>query len=113
MQGQSDTRKKCHQPCEAAKEATKSRVSLAVGAELKQPSVCYGISSYESNAMKSNNPSSGIYEAETARTLDNNGGNPSCNHGGIAVCTVGALCMDDYKGPNKQYVEQGKLILEP
>ena len=36
-------------------------------------------------AMKSDNPHSGIYEAETARTLDGNGGNPSCNQGGIAV----------------------------
>ena len=26
--------------------------------------------------------------------------------------TVGALCEDDYKGPNRQYVEQGKLIIE-
>lgn len=26
--------------------------------------------------------------------------------------TVGALCQDDYKGPNRQYVEQGKLIIE-
>lgn len=25
--------------------------------------------------------------------------------------TVGSLCQDDYKGPNKQYVEQGKLII--
>ena len=31
---------------------------------------CYGISAYESNAMKSSNPHSGIYEAETARTLE-------------------------------------------
>lgn len=45
----------------------------------------YGISSADSNAMKSANPESGIYKAETARTLDNNGGNPSCNQGGIAV----------------------------
>lgn len=53
----------------------------------KGPSaVCYGICSYGSNALKSNNPNSGIYEAETARTLDGNGGNPSCNQGGIAVC---------------------------
>ena len=47
---------------------------------------CYGICSYESNSMKSNNPNSGIYEAETSRTLDLNGGNPSCNQGGVAVC---------------------------
>ena len=36
-------------------------------------SVCYGISSYDSNAMKSQNPHSGIYEADTSRTLDLNG----------------------------------------
>lgn len=47
--------------------------------------VCYGISPYASNAMKSSNPHSGIYVAETARTLDLNGGNPACNQGGIAV----------------------------
>ena len=45
----------------------------------------FGISSKDSNAMKSDNPHSGIYKAETARTLDGNGGNPSCNQGGIAV----------------------------
>lgn len=45
----------------------------------------YGICSKDSNSMKSTNPHSGIYEAETARTLDGNGGNPSCNQGGIAV----------------------------
>ena len=45
----------------------------------------FGICSKDSNAMKSDNPHSGIYEAETARTLDGNGGNPSCNQGGIAV----------------------------
>lgn len=45
----------------------------------------YGISSYESNAMKSSNPESGISEAETARTLDSNGGNPACNQGGMLV----------------------------
>ena len=45
----------------------------------------YGICSKESNAMKSDNPHSGIYEAETSRTIDGNGGNPGCNQGGIAV----------------------------
>ena len=47
--------------------------------------VVYGISAYESNAMKSGNPHSGVYVAETARTLDNNGGSPACNQGGMAV----------------------------
>ena len=45
----------------------------------------FGICSKDSNSMKSDNPYSGIYEAETSRTLDANGGNPSCNQGGIAV----------------------------
>lgn len=46
---------------------------------------CYGISSYDSEGMKSSNPHSGIYEAKTTRTLDLNGGNPSCNQGGILI----------------------------
>ena len=25
--------------------------------------------------------------------------------------TIGALCQDDYKGPNRQYVDQDKLIV--
>ena len=47
--------------------------------------VCYGISAFDSNAMKSGNPHSGVYEAYTSRTLDLNGGSPACNQGGIAV----------------------------
>ena len=63
---------------------------------LFQP-VAYGISSYHSNGMKSDNPHSGIYVAETARTLDAmNCGYPACNQGGIAV--VEALsCIDGDK----------------
>ena len=48
--------------------------------------VAYGICSYASNSMKSDNPHSGIYEADSARTLDLNGGNPACNQGGICIC---------------------------
>ena len=48
----------------------------------------YGISSFDSNAMKSANPHSGIYKAETARTLDLNGGNAACNQGGTIVMAV-------------------------
>lgn len=47
--------------------------------------VPFGISAYQSHAMLSDNPHSGIYEAATARTLDRGGGNPPCNQGGIAV----------------------------
>ena len=45
----------------------------------------YGICAKDSNSMKSDNPNSGFYEATTTRTLDANGGNPSCNQGGMAV----------------------------
>ena len=45
----------------------------------------YGICAKDSNAMKSSNPNSGFYEAMTSRCLDGNGGNPSCNQGGMAV----------------------------
>ena len=45
----------------------------------------FGICSYASNSMKSSNPHSGIYEADTSRTLDLNCGNPTCNQGGIAI----------------------------
>lgn len=48
----------------------------------------YGISSKDSNAMKSSNPHSGFYKADTARTLDANGGNPTCNQGGVAVVAI-------------------------
>lgn len=47
--------------------------------------VVYGICSKNSNSMKSNNPNSGFYEAKTTRTLDANGGNPTCNQGGMVV----------------------------
>ena len=45
----------------------------------------YGVCAKNSNPMKSDNPNSGFYEADTSRCLDANGGNPTCNQGGIAV----------------------------
>lgn len=54
---------------------------------LFEPKV-YGICSKDSNAMKSDNPKSGFYEADTTRTLDGNGGNPTCNQGGMAVVAI-------------------------
>ena len=60
-----------------------------------------GISSHDSNAMKSSNPHSGIYEAETSRTLDANGGNPGCNQGGIAV-----VCVDQGGGKSSCSVSE-------
>ena len=45
----------------------------------------FGMSSDQSNAMLSDNPHSGIYEAKTSRTLDCSGGSPCCHQGGMMV----------------------------
>lgn len=84
----------------------------------------YGICSKESNAMKSDNPHSGIYEADTSRTIDTSGGNPACNQGGMAVVAFAqnqrdevrdlgtkAGCISAEPGMKQQtYVLQGNMI---
>ena len=72
---------------------------------LFQPTA-YGISAYESNSMKSSNPHSGIYKADTSRTLDLNGGNPACNQGGIAI--VEKMVLDDQGGSQISVRHDGK-----
>ena len=62
----------------------------------------FGICSKDSNAMKSSNPHSGIYEADTSRTIDTSGGNPACNQGGIAV-----VCVDQGGGKSSCNVSNG------
>lgn len=59
----------------------------------------YGISSLDSNAMKSPNPHSGIYEADTSRTLDLNGGNPACNQGGWRLSDLPLTAGTEQKTP--------------
>ena len=92
----------------------------------------YGISSYESKGMLSDNPKVGIYCTDTSRTLDKSGGNPACNQGGVAVVeksyamTAGeytqveeektpTIMARDYKDPNvvcrgigRDAINQGK-----
>ena len=53
--------------------------------EKRTEATVFGICSKDSNSMKSENPKSGFYEADVTRTLDCNGGNPSCNQGGMVV----------------------------
>ena len=45
----------------------------------------FGICSAKSNAMKSDNPKSGFYEADTSRTLDTGTQSPNRGQGGMAV----------------------------
>lgn len=72
--------------------------------ERKNSTTVFGISSYNSNSMKSSNPHSGIYEAATSRTLDLNGGSPACNQGGMAV--VQSVGVDTYNQSIDEEVAQ-------
>lgn len=79
-----------------------NNVPLAMSAK------AYGICSRDSNAMLSPNPRAGIYEADTARTLDRSGGNPACNQGGIAVCVQGSMIgREEKNGPQGSGVHEG------
>ena len=60
---------------------------------LFQP-MAFGVCSKGSHSMMSDNPKSGFYEADTSRCLDANGGNPTCNQGGIAVVSEDPKCFD-------------------
>ena len=57
--------------------------------------IAFGIGSMDSEGMKSDNPLVGFYEAQTARTIDRGGGNPSCHQGGIAVCAQSVVPNED------------------
>ena len=86
--------------------------------------VPYGICSKASHAMLSENPHTGFYEADTARTLDQNGGRPDCSQGGIAVVAFSQNQRDEVRdlknvsgalaaepGTKQQtYVFQGSMI---
>ena len=68
----------------------------------------YGICSKDSNAMKSDNPHSGFYVAQTTRTLDANGANPTCNQGGMAVvCATGGTFVIEGDGTRPSYQADG------
>lgn len=49
----------------------------------------FNIGAFDSNAWKSGNPHSGVYETEISRSLDAmNCGYPACNQGGMAVVAI-------------------------
>lgn len=69
-----------------------SKQSEPAGQELNSDKSVYGICSFTSNAMKSDNPDSGIYKTDVAKTIDTSGTNPTCNQGGnVVVDTVYCL----------------------
>lgn len=61
----------------------------------------YGICSKDSNSMKSDNPNSGFYKAETSRTIDTSNQSPCKNQGGIAVVSIqgSMIGRKDENGP--------------
>lgn len=73
----------------------------------------YGISSDQSNAMLSDNPHSGIYEADTSRTLDCSGGSPACNQGGIAVVEPIAFTQNQRNEVRDLDGQSGALAANP
>ena len=72
--------------------------------------VPYGICSKASHAMLSANPHTGFYEADTARTLDQNGGRPDCSQGGIAVVAFSQNQRDEVRDLKNV---SGALTAEP
>ena len=64
------------------------------GAVAKPESLAFGVCSKQSHAMLSDNPKTGFYEANTSRTLDQGGGNPTCNQGGI--CILSPVSQETY-----------------
>lgn len=74
---------------------------------LFEPKV-YGICSKHSNSMNSDNPSSGFYEAETARTIDTGNQSPCKNQGGMVVVAVQGSMIGraDKNGPQGSGVNE-------
>lgn len=73
----------------------------------------YGICSQSSNSMKSSNPYSGVYKADTSKTLDCNGGNPTCNQGGIVIVEPqsNVKCLTPWGYQNKRVFDENGSYL--
>ena len=72
----------------------------------------YGISADKSNSMLSDNPHSGVYKAETCRTLDTSGTNPSCNQGGMIVLQKSYCLQGNMLERQEKNGPAGKGVLE-
>ena len=76
-------------PCEAPWK----RFTGKTGKSIDGANTAFRIGSFESNAMKSANPNSGIYQTDLSATLDTSGVNPACNQGGIAIVSDPVYCI--------------------
>ena len=74
---------------------------------------CYGVCSKASHSMMSDNPHSGFYEAETSRTLDRSGGDPTCNQGGLCVVEAVAFTQNQRNEVLDLGEKAGSLSAQP
>ena len=75
----------------------------AVPAAMLLEQLPFNIGAYNSLAWLSDNPRAGIYRADTVRTLDQSGGNPTAQQGGIAIVEAYAVTVNSFI-----QVEKGK-----
>jgi DNA (cytosine-5)-methyltransferase 1 len=61
--------------------------------------------------MLSKNPFSGIYKAETSRTLDTNGGNPALNQGGLMIVEPQIARTLTARGDSSPCADRGQNIV--
>jgi len=80
-----------------SKDGLVQTLSSRMGTGGNNVPMVFGIGSYDSGGMKSPNPHAGIYEADSAHTLDANGGNPACNQGGMAVVAFAQNQRDEVR----------------
>lgn len=70
----------------------------------------FSIGSFNSEGMKSENPSAGVYETDMARTLDLTGGNPAGYQGGIAVLDNRCWSLDEKMGQTYVHDDMGNTL---
>lgn len=75
----------------------------AVPAAMLLEQLPFNIGAYNSLAWLSDNPRAGIYRADTVRTLDQSGGNPTAQQGGMAIVEAYAVTVNSFI-----QVEKGK-----
>ena len=73
-----------------------------VPATLCMEPLLYSIGSFNSFAWLSGNPHAGVHLTDKARTLDNGGGNPTGQQGGIAIVETYAMTMNSFIQTGKE-----------
>lgn len=85
---------------QTAEEETAQPIRSSSGGDCApKVATAYNIGAYDSNAWKSKNPDSGVYEAEQSKSLDAmNCGYPACNQGGTAIVQGVAVYNQELTG---------------